>query len=62
MMQKKYNFHYDFPCHHDIQKRNLSYFQFSLNVFCSTLSEFENFVLCGRILINDITCQNETSS
>jgi hypothetical protein len=30
--------------------------------FCSTLSEFENFLLCERILINVITCQNETSS
>jgi hypothetical protein len=32
------------------------------NVFCSTLSEFENFLLCERILINVTTCQNETSS
>jgi hypothetical protein len=31
-------------------------------VFCSTLSEFENFLLCERILINVTTCQNETSS
>jgi hypothetical protein len=31
-------------------------------VFCSTLSEFENFRLCERILINLTTCQNETSS
>jgi hypothetical protein len=30
--------------------------------FCSTLSEFENFLLCERILINVINCQNETSS
>jgi hypothetical protein len=30
--------------------------------FCSTLSEFENFLLCERILINVTTCQNETSS
>jgi hypothetical protein len=30
--------------------------------FCSTLSEFENFLLCERILINLTTCQNETSS
>jgi CRISPR/Cas system-associated protein Cas5 (RAMP superfamily) len=29
-------------------------------VFCSTLSEFENFLLCGRILINVTT--NERSS
>jgi hypothetical protein len=29
--------------------------------FCSTLSEFENFLLCERILINVTTCQNETS-
>jgi hypothetical protein len=32
------------------------------NIFCSTLSEFENFLLCERILINVTTCQNETSS
>jgi hypothetical protein len=32
------------------------------NVFCTTLSEFENFPLCERILINLTTCQNETSS
>jgi hypothetical protein len=31
-------------------------------LFCSTLSEFENFLLCERILINVTTCQNETSS
>jgi hypothetical protein len=31
-------------------------------VFGSTLSEFENFLLCERILINVTTCQNETSS
>jgi hypothetical protein len=30
--------------------------------FCWTLSEFENFLLCERILINVTTCQNETSS
>jgi hypothetical protein len=30
--------------------------------FYSTLSEFENFLLCERILINVTTCQNETSS
>jgi hypothetical protein len=30
--------------------------------FCSTLSEFESFLLCERILINLTTCQNETSS
>jgi hypothetical protein len=42
-------------------KMNL--FQFVLNnFFCSTLSEFENFLLCERILINVTTCQNETSS
>jgi hypothetical protein len=36
---------------------------FSINFFfCSTLSEFENFLLCERILINVTTCQNETSS
>jgi hypothetical protein len=27
--------------------------------FCSTLSEFENFLLCERILINLTTCQND---
>jgi hypothetical protein len=32
------------------------------NSFCSTLSEFENFVLCARILINVTTCHNETLS
>jgi hypothetical protein len=30
--------------------------------FCSTLSEFANFLLCERILINVTTCQNETSN
>jgi hypothetical protein len=30
--------------------------------FCSTLSEFENFLLCKRILINVTTCQNDTSN
>jgi hypothetical protein len=30
--------------------------------FVRTLSEFENFLLCERILINVTTCQNETSS
>jgi hypothetical protein len=30
--------------------------------FCSTLSEFENFLLYERIWINVTTCQNETSS
>jgi hypothetical protein len=30
-------------------------------VFCSTLSEFENVLLCERILINVTTCQNKTS-
>jgi hypothetical protein len=30
--------------------------------FCLTLSEFENFLLCERILINVTTFQNETSS
>jgi hypothetical protein len=34
----------------------------SNDFFCSTLSEFENFLLCERILINVTTCQNETSS
>jgi hypothetical protein len=31
-------------------------------IFYSTLSEFENFLLCERILINVTTCQNETSN
>jgi hypothetical protein len=31
-------------------------------IFCSTLSEFENFLVCERIVINVTTCQNETSS
>jgi hypothetical protein len=31
-------------------------------LFCSTLSEFENFLLCEQILINVTTCQNETSN
>jgi hypothetical protein len=31
-------------------------------LFCSTLSEFENFLLRERILINVTTCRNETSS
>jgi hypothetical protein len=35
---------------------------FTIFFFCSTLSEFENFLLCERILINVTTCQNETSS
>jgi hypothetical protein len=30
--------------------------------FCSTLSEFENFLQCERILINVTTGQNKTSS
>jgi hypothetical protein len=33
--------------------------KYNKNVFCSTLSEFENFLLCERILINVTTCQNE---
>jgi hypothetical protein len=38
-------------------------FQSKLKIFfCSTLSEFENFLLCERILINVTTGQNETSS
>jgi hypothetical protein len=28
--------------------------------FSSALSEFENFFLCERILINVTTCQNQT--
>jgi hypothetical protein len=34
----------------------------SKHIFCSTLSEFEKFLLCERILINVTTCQNETLS
>jgi hypothetical protein len=30
--------------------------------FCSTLSEFEKFLLCEGVLINVTTCQNETSN
>jgi hypothetical protein len=33
-----------------------------ISFFCSTLPEFENYLLCERILINITTCQNETSS
>jgi hypothetical protein len=29
--------------------------------FCSTLSEFQNFLVCERILINLTTCQNEAN-
>jgi hypothetical protein len=32
------------------------------NFFGSTLSKFENFLLCERILINVTIYQNETSS
>jgi hypothetical protein len=32
------------------------------NFFFVRHSEFENFFLCERILINVTTCQNETSS
>jgi hypothetical protein len=35
--------------------------KFVRQLFCSTLSEFENFLLRERILINVTTCQNETS-
>jgi hypothetical protein len=49
--------------------RNLDFLLFSrvissgiIVVFCSTLSEFENFLLCEWILINVTTCQNQTSS
>jgi hypothetical protein len=38
------------------QTRQINYY------FSSTLSEFENFLLCERILINLTTCQNKTSS
>jgi hypothetical protein len=34
----------------------------NLFIFSWTLSEFENFLLCERILINVTTCQNETSN
>jgi hypothetical protein len=39
-----------------ISEKNTTFF------FRSTLSEFENFLLCERILINVTICQNETSS
>jgi hypothetical protein len=38
------------------------FFKYYNLFFCSTLSEFENFFLSERILINLSTCQNETSS
>jgi hypothetical protein len=37
-------------------------YRFHKELFCSTLSELENFLLCERILINVTTCQNETSN
>jgi hypothetical protein len=43
------------PCKFKLFRRHIIF-------FCSTLSEFENFLLCERILINVTTCQNETSS
>jgi hypothetical protein len=33
-----------------------------LDIFFSRLTQFENFLLCERILINVTTCQKETSS
>jgi hypothetical protein len=44
------------------KKVDISSTSFNKLIFCSTLSEFENFLLCERILINLTTCQNETSS
>jgi hypothetical protein len=44
------------------QKPEFEILKNSKKNFCSTLSEFENFLLCERILINLTTCQNETSS
>jgi hypothetical protein len=46
-----------------LKKKNLccAYSVFKV-IFCSTLSAFENFLLCERILINVTTCQNQTSS
>jgi hypothetical protein len=55
---KKCYFHYDFAS----KKVPLSLRYAKKNFFCSTLSEFENFLLCERILINVTTCQNEASS
>jgi hypothetical protein len=59
----KRSFHSGFKLAHSCQKtpiytrtRQINYY------FCSTLSEFENFLLCERILINVTTCQNETLS
>jgi hypothetical protein len=45
-----------------IKTANVDISYHSNNLFCATLSEFENFLLCERILINLITCQNETSN
>jgi hypothetical protein len=44
------------------QRPNFFFKQFSKSIFCSALSEFENFFLCERILINVTICQNETPS
>jgi hypothetical protein len=44
------------------RKKKWHKFLFKKFFFCSTLSEFGNFLLCERILINVTTCQNETSS
>jgi hypothetical protein len=32
------------------------------SIFCSTLSELENFLLCERILINVTNCQNKSQA
>jgi hypothetical protein len=45
-----------------IKTANVDISYHSNNLFCATLSEFKNFLLCERILINLITCQNETSN
>jgi hypothetical protein len=39
-----------------------NYSHFKKDLFCSTLSEFENFLLCERILINVTTCQTNFKS
>jgi hypothetical protein len=62
-MQKKYTSEND-PLQAQITMREFQFFESIIEKknFCSTLSEFENFLLCERILINLTTCQNETSS
>jgi hypothetical protein len=43
------------------KKKKSSHLFLKINIFFgSTLSEFENFLLCERILVNITTCQNKT--